>query len=393
MAPTDAGRGAENLLFDCAGMRAGERLLLATEPPELGFFDAEVAAHVADAARRHGIAVDSVDVGFEPRAPHLSADLRRRMASADVVIFLARLGDQLRFSDMPADARIVVCFAHRAALIGSAFGTAPYAAFTQVRAAVDARLAAAREVRITCPAGTDVSGRPRIDLSVNGDTTVKRFPMSVFTPVPAGAFSGRVALRFLTGTGSRYYDGEFLEFGGPVHAVLRAGRLAGFEGAADDVARAEAQYDRVARLFDLDRDAVHSWHAGIHPGCAFPWDVREVPRRWGGAAFGNPRILHFHTCGARPPGEICWNVFDPTIEADGVALWERGVLRADRLAQGRAILDRHPEAAALFAAPATEIGVALPWAAAGGIDASREGRHGRDTAPAGRRYCQRRPKA
>lgn len=361
MARTAAERGVENLLLGCARAQPGERLLIATEPADLGYFDARVAPCVAATARELGLGVDVVDVGFEPRTPTLSDALLARIEEADIVLFLARLGDQLRFSDMPAGKRIVVSFALREELLASPFGTTDYATFLEIKAAVDAALAQAREVRLTCPAGTDVAGRPQIPQGVDGDTTVRRFPMSVFTPVPAQGFSGRVALRFLTGTGSRYYEGQMLDFEAPVFALLEDGRLTGFEGAAHDVARAEAQYDRVAGMFGIDRDAVHSWHAGIHPGCGFYWDIHENADRWAGAAFGNPRILHFHTCGAYAPGEICWNVFDPTIEVDGMALWERGVLRADRLPGGAGILSRHPDAAALFTAPDPEIGVALPW--------------------------------
>ncbi len=74
------------------------------------------------------------------------------------------------------------------------------------------------------------------------------------------------------------------------------------------------------------------------------------------AAIGNPRILHFHTCGAYAPGEISWNVIDPTIMIDGVTYWERGVCHAERLPDGPAILDKYPCAAALFEHPDWDIG-------------------------------------
>ena len=81
---------------------------------------------------------------------------------------------------------------------------------------------------------------------------ILRFPMPVFTPVPATTFSGKVALcGFLTGTRSRYYD---------------------------DYA----------------------------------------------------------------PGEISWNMADPTKAFSGVAVWEGGVFRADRLPGGRKTHDIYP---------------------------------------------------
>ncbi|MEY8827853.1 hypothetical protein AB9K34_05460 [Sedimentitalea sp. XS_ASV28] len=349
--------GAINLLRNCADARPGERLLIAYEAPEYGYFDAASVGVVTRAAQSIGLKVDTLDVGFDPDTPQLSPALRERFNTADIVVFLARLGDQLRFSEMPAGKRVVVSFALSEHQFGSGFANGHHAAFLALKDAVNRVFHGAGRVRITCPRGTEITGRPQMNMTSAGDTSVRRFPMSVFTPVPAHSFSGRVALGFLTGTGSRYYDGYSTEFDAPVFARLDQGRLTGFEGQARDVARANAQYDRVAARFGIDRDFVHSWHAGIHPGCGFPWDMRRNWERWGGAAFGNPRILHFHTCGAYAPGEISWNVIDPTIEVDGLILWDRGAFMARRLPGGPEILAQYPCAEALFQQPDTDIGL------------------------------------
>ncbi|MCV6591318.1 MAG: hypothetical protein OIF48_00080 [Silicimonas sp.] len=350
-------RGARNLLENCAGAQPGQRLLIAYEPAAFGYFDADAVDVVAGAARTMGLKVDTVDVGFNPGNPHLPSALLKRFAAADIILFLARLGDQLRFSNMPAGKRIIVSFALSRSLFGSGFANGHHDAFLRLKTAINTALDQAREVRITCRLGTDVRGRPEMNLAPDGDTTILRFPMSVHTPTPAHSFSGRVALRFLTGTGSKYYDNYTIEFDEPVFAIMEKGRLTRFDGAPGDVARAEAQYNRVAALFDIDRTFVHSWHAGIHPGCNFPWDMRENFERWGGVAFGNPRVLHFHTCGAYAPGEISWNLLDPTIVVDGLRLWDNGVFHAARLPEGPDILAAYPCARALFEAPARDIGL------------------------------------
>jgi len=358
MTESSAAIGVQNMLEHCAGARAGHQLLIAYEPERFGYFDADIVETLASEALKMGLGVDRFDVGFEAQDPRLPPELLQRMAEADVVVFLARLGDQLRFSDMPESTQIINSFTLNSFLLGSAFATAHYDAFVQLKAAVDRCMAGAEEISITCPAGTSVRGSAKRKVKSIHDTTLKRFPMSVFSPVPAAGFSGRVALGgFLTGTGSRYYDDYTVEFEGQVFANLESGRLTGFDGLSVDVAKADAQYDRVSALFDIDRNFVHSWHAGIHPGCGFPWDIRKHYDRWGGAAFGNPRILHFHTCGAYPPGEISWNVFDPTIEIDGKTLWDEGCFRADRLAEGPDILHRYPCAAQSFANPDPNIGL------------------------------------
>ncbi len=350
-------RGARNLLQNCAKAQAGERLLIAYEPAEFGYFDKDAVGVVTRAAQAMDLLVDSVDVGFNPDNPHLPTDLLERFEAADIILFLARLGDQLRFSEMPKGKKIIVSFALTRELFGSGFSNAHHDAFMEIKHEVNSLLATAQDVRITCSLGTDIRGRPEMNLEKDGDTSILRFPMSVFTPVPAHSFSGRVAMTFLTGTGSRYYDDYTIEFDQPVFAVMKSGRLQRFEGVPADAALAEAQYDRVASMFGIDREFVHSWHAGMHPGCGYPWDMRDNYERWGGAAFGNPRILHFHTCGAYAPGEISWNVFDPSIEIDGTTYWEQGAFRVDRLPHGLDILDQYPCAARLFAHPDHDIGL------------------------------------
>lgn len=347
--------GARNLLLDCANAQVGQSLLIAYEPSALGYFDADVVDCVAREARELGLHVRLFDVGFDAEDPHLCPALLNQMEHADIVIFFARLGDQLRFCDMPRDKVIVTSFAATMELLGSGFGTGSYSAFKALKRAVDRALDRAQEVRLTCPAGTDVRGIPAMD---GTETSVRRFPLSVFAPIPAHSFSGRVALAgFLTGTGSKYYEPYHLDFDGPLVARMENGRLTGFDGPKANVTRAEAHYDHVAQHFGIDRNCVHSWHAGIHPGCGFPWQMRDHIERWGGTAFGNPRIAHFHTCGAKAPGEISWNVVDPTITLDGVAVWERGTFHAHRIAGGAEILARHPDVAAMFAAPDRTIGV------------------------------------
>ena len=55
-----------------------------------------------------------------------------------------------------------------------------------------------------------------------------------------------------------------------------------------------------------------------------------------------------------------WNVIDPTIEIDGVAIWQAGEFRLDLLPGGQDILDRYPGIAALFEAPDRRIGLDPP---------------------------------
>lgn len=351
-------KGVANMLFDCGAAKPGERVLILHEPLTETHYDTEIVRAVFDTAARHGLRPKLAEVPFDPGATQIPQPILEQMSAADLTVFLARLGDQLRFKDFPRGTRALISYALDVRTLASPFGTAPHAAFKRLKSCINSALTSAERIRLTCPRGTDIKGKITADPSELEDVGLSRFPMSVFRPVPAAGFSGRAALcGFLTGTGSMYYEPFSCFFDGPVHALLRDGRLTGFDGAPEDVARANAHYDRVAAEYGIDRNFVHSWHAGLHPGCAHPTPARANMVQWSGSAFGNPRLLHFHTCGAYAPGEISWNMLDPTITLDAVAVWENGHLYPERLPGGAEILAEFPEVAEIFAHPDMRIGL------------------------------------
>ena len=59
------------------------------------------------------------------------------LATSDHVLFLARLGDQLRFRSMPPGARPIVSYVLDTEMLASPFGTAPYQAFVALKAAIE----------------------------------------------------------------------------------------------------------------------------------------------------------------------------------------------------------------------------------------------------------------
>ena len=354
-----ASGGAAVLLRDCVRARPGERLLVVREPDDGGYYDRETPDAVARTARELALRV------YVTEAPTALADEGERAAFVetltgfDHVVFLARVGDQLRFDASARLPSATMCYALERDALDSAFGTACHEGLCAVRALVDAALAGAAEVRVSCPRGTDYRGRVASrPACASEDTPVKRFPMLVPAALPTAGFSGRVVLsRFLVGTGSHFYEPYWLALDDDVVARVAGDRLLRFEGRRADVARVNAHYADVAARYDVDPWCVHSWHAGIHPACRFERDAREDMLRWSGSAFGNPRILHFHTCGDYAPGEISWTVLDPTVHVDGVALWEDGRLHPERLAGGETLLARHPRLAARYREPDRTVGV------------------------------------
>lgn len=352
-------QGAYNLLLNCAECRSGDTLLIVCETGSTGFYDPSLGVAIKDVADELGIKAEIFGVPLNRDMSEPDETLTAKMQAADCTVFLARLGDQIRFRPKNADTIQVVSYVLDCGMLASPFGTIEYNAFDALKLLVNEAVSQATDIHVTCPAGTDFRGSPSAFKYVGGDTTLKRFPVSVFAPIPAHGFSGRVAQNgFLTGTGSQYYSPWACELKDTLFVNFMDNRITEFEGSTRDVAAAKAHYDFVGNKYDIDTYFVHSWHAGIHPGCEFKEPAGDHFERWGSGSFGNPRILHFHTCGAYPPGEISLNVLDPTVRLDGVPVWEDGQLYVSRIPGGEALLEEHPDMRAAFEAPATQVGQA-----------------------------------
>lgn len=350
--------GAMSLIRNCVGGSSGERLLIVSEPENNGMYDSRAAKLAAAAGRAIGMTVYQLESNSFVGNDDEKAILLDSLRGFDHIVFFSRIGDQIRFlsnDNMPSS---TMCYTLDQDSLNSNFGTACHHGMSEIKRVIETAIENCTEVRVTCPLGTDYVGRPDWGGNTPAEVTLKRFPLLVPQPIPARGFSGRIALsRFLIGTGSRYYDPYYLPLPNNVFACIKDNQIVSFEGDDDDVTRVEDHYQNVSSQLAIDPWHVDSWHAGIHPGCSFVTDAQTDMMRWAGSAFGNPRILHFHTCGQYAPGEICWNILDPTVTIDGVALWEDGTLHPERLAEGISVLARHPQLAELFANPVREIGL------------------------------------
>ena len=352
----DLGAGARNLLLNCAGLEPGQRLLIVYEGPALGWYDLETPLAVADEARRLGTTPTMLEVGDPAKGKDTRVE--EAISAHDIIVFFARIGDQDRFADPAPGKTCVMCYARDAAMLASSFGRTNHQALVELKQAVNEILLSADNIEISCPLGTAISGGLSQAARAEGkDVGLRRFPMGVPQPVDASGFTGQIALaRFLTPTGSRVCDPAYLKINRPVIAEVTSGRITGFSGDQAEATRVGQHHQCVADLFDIDSNVVHSWHAGIHPGCAYNRTAAENPDRWSNTVFCNPRFLHFHTCGDYAPGEICWMVLDPTVLVDGRALWENGRLRAEAFTQSQRCIDSWPELNALLAHPSDRVG-------------------------------------
>ncbi|WP_430878959.1 hypothetical protein [Granulosicoccus sp. 3-233] len=346
------------LLRDCVRGEPGQRLLIVSEPEGSGFYDDAAPKVTAAAGRFIGMRVYQTQsecflATAEDR--ELLLDLLRGF---DHIVFFSRVGDQIRFSadkDMPSS---TMCYTLDLESLNSAFGTACYRGMCAIKEVIENALLAAQHIRVSCPLGTDYEGYPQWPSCSAGDVRIKRFPMLVPRPIPAEGFHGKIVLdRFLVGTGSQFYQPYHLPLHDTVFAHIENNRILDFTGPDSEVKRVRGHYAHVSQLYDIDPDYVHSWHAGIHPGCHFPSKAESDILRWSGTAFGNPRILHFHTCGNYAPGEISWNILDPTIRIDDVPIWDKGWLQPERLPGIEPVLEDHPQLLELYRNPHRNVGM------------------------------------
>lgn len=334
---------------------AGDAALIVCEDPALGWYDAEATDLIQIALENLGCRVSTIQVDG-PDKP-LPAHYEDQLSAHDTIVYLARVGDQDRFVDKLPGKNVAMLYARDRETLTSAYAATDHDAMVALKKSVDAVARSSDHVTISCPLGTRLEGRVEMEDEIEGEVSVKRFPLCVPQPVLARAISGKVALtRWLTPTGSRSYSPASVRIDDVVMAHVDQGRISGFEGNRQTVKAIEDHYEMVADQFGLDKDAIHSWHAGIHPACFFKGTIDDDPDRWSNNIFGSPRFLHFHTCGSIPPGEICWMVLDPTISFDGTPLWRDGRLELRNFEQTAAALKTRPELPVLLAEDRHPIG-------------------------------------
>lgn len=349
--------GARNLLKNCANLQTGESLLVIYETPEEGWYDQRIVDTVVATAR---------DLGFEPALLAVGAPVNEdnpavteAISHHDCTIFLTRLGDQDRFAKMVPGQRTVMVYTRTADMLASNYGTTPHQAMEDLKGAIHDVMREAREIVITCPLGTHLTGDTSQTVwEDTGDVSVKRFPLGVPQPIGAASFSGQVALNgYLTTTGCKVYTPDHAALDGIAFAHVENGRIEDFTGPAKTVKQIKQHYHFVSDLFGIDPDFIHSWHAGMHPGCTYLPTAAAHPDRWSNSVFTHPQFVHFHTCGAYAPGEICWMVKDQTIIFDGIALWDRGRMMPASFPVTSQCLERWPILLPLFANPSANIGL------------------------------------
>ena len=351
--------GVENLLFKCIGAHPGDSLFIIAEE-EGGYFSRSLASHIATLARSYCLDTRIINTNFAEDATILPKEIANILDATDHILFLARIGDQVRFTELSGRSSKTMCYAQDEESFMSEFCSADYQFFLKFKNIVNAALWGEKKITISCSSGTKLQGiSPKYtDTDIVGDVTIKRFPLNVCQPIPTATFSGVLAMsKWLCPTGSRFYQPDHVLINSVVYAHIENGRIVDFDGSESDVKKVRQHYEMVAQRYNIDRDIVHSWHVGIHPQNGYFGLASDNLARWSGSGFGNPRYLHLHSCGDYAPGEICISVFDPTISVEGVDLWRNGDLLIADTPLALELMAMYPGMRQLFENPNRNFGI------------------------------------
>ena len=352
--------GVDNLLGTCIQMQAGDRVLLILEPEGSEFFEPGIDALITQRIRKYGGLLTTMKPDLITHPAEFPDAVSSAMGEADHTLFVSRLGDYVRFMPSMGNGSKTICYPHQLQLWHAPFARVCHRLMTKLLHRLESELTNASQWRITCPLGTDISGRfcwPSQNDGVDDTFSMGLFPVTTFKPVPCDTANGSVALsRWVMPGAAAKVEPAVLNFEGVVHAYVRNGSLDTLKGNPDAVQSLNDYYDRVSRTLQTNKNRIHSWHLGINPMTFFNEEIDRHLEQWAAISFASPRYLHFHTCGDVPPGEIAWSIFQPSVWVDDLPYWQNGefvwLQRKDNAA-----LIRATEGAACLLAPSQNIGL------------------------------------
>lgn len=324
--PAGIQAGADNLLVQCMAVERGDTLLIVTEPPQRSFYDPRVAEVVAERSRQLGVRTRVLEARLASGPDDVPTDVARAMRSADHILFLSRLGDQIRFSGEHGSGRKTISYTRDLDYLGSRFGCTPFHLFQGVHDRLLDLVRSARRYSVAAASGTDLIGEVGDDVqrSVVTPFAITCFPAVICPPLRCVNLTGRLVLeRFLMSTSVNDYESSVLFLDEPVSLEIDRSRIVGFHGPKALANTVREHYLRVGERFGGDPMTVNSWHAGIYPATFHAGHWRDDVASWAEITFASPRYTHFHTCGV-DPGNVATATFDATIRFDGATLWDAG---------------------------------------------------------------------
>ena len=340
---------ADNLLLDCAGVRAGMDVLFVNEAGK--GVDRGVVEFLEARARHHGARVRSLWPARAESPEAIPADVAKAIEEAPITIFNHQIGPLLRLRPIPGTGIRVLNYAATPTVMDSEFARVPHGLWVQAMERVVPRLQKGRSWRITCPLGTDVSGEfvpaPKTGNPATG-FSLRSFPMDTHPPIASPNARGRIAFRWFVTSGTHDLGTEGITLDSPVIAHVENGRVREWEGTPAVADAARSFLGGLGERYGKDPSILNSWHAGTNPQACVAFGAAQSLEQWMLLAHANPRILHFHAVGEKIPGEISATLVDATVESDGAKLWDAGRLSMLDEAEFRELAARWPNGERAF---------------------------------------------
>lgn len=317
--------GARNLLVNCAGALAGEKVLLVGEKGENLYFEPELCSVVAKVAVALGMKPEIIFAAPVAGSTKFPDNVRAAMGQADRTIFFSRLGDQVRFSLGESINKAVMTYTLGLNYLAAPFASVDFLVMKKVHDALLDLILSSKSYRITGDCGTDLRSEMKTGRGdAVADFALELFPVMIFPPVLCHGMNGTLSIKnFVTSTSTRTYEGSTLVLDHPIMATVENSRMVAFDGPAELVERLKSQLTRAAELTGGDPYLINSWHTGINPGTFYTDDPYDNLEKWGTVAYGSPRYTHLHAAGI-DPGEAAFHAMDLTIAFDGEPIWDHG---------------------------------------------------------------------
>lgn len=325
---TDVLKGVDNLLLNCVHVKPGDSVLLVMEPKDATIYEETTTELIHRRVNELGGSVSIVRPGLISDPMEFPESIIAKMMTVDHTLFLSRIGDYCRFHALQGTSSQTLCYARSAKMLNSDFAGSCHRLMSKLLQKLEQELMAAKEWRISCELGTDIEGTfcwPSLSEGTDDEFSLELFPVTTFKPVPCNTANGVVAIsRWLLPGAAAKVEPPTLSFDGVIKIEVENGNMTAMRGPETSTRKVNTYYDFVAGELGVNRNRVHSWHAGINPFTEFLIDVDNNLENWGAISFASPRYLHFHTCGDLPPGELAWSIFNPTVTIDGERFWHDG---------------------------------------------------------------------
>ena len=107
----DIQAGIDNLFFNCMEAKPGETLTIVRERGDDTYYSNTLADVIAAHGLNRELDVRVIDAPFLEDASEFPEELSRAMEAANHTLFLARIGDQVRFTKLEGAGTKIMCYA------------------------------------------------------------------------------------------------------------------------------------------------------------------------------------------------------------------------------------------------------------------------------------------